>query len=455
MGLMGVIFGSIYWILESFLDAYVYGLGSLWGRLLSPDLNELMMRLLAVALIGAFGLYAQGMFDRLRRIEQRLARLNELFLSFGPDPVANIDRLTALCGEMLGADAARYSRLDQGALCSWGQWHWPCDRSHGEALEGRICFDSVLQDSHEALLIRNLASSSYAETDPDLIRQGFRTYYGQAVQLGVKNVGTLCTFFRNDFIPSHEDQRVMGILTSAIGVEEVRRQAEIALRSSENRMKELSAQLLKAQETERKRIAQQMHDSIGQSLGAIKFSIEETLETLRDAVPPNRLRPLEAAVPLIRETVSEVRRIQRNLRPAMLDDLGILATLAWFCREFQAVYSKIAVELKIEIKEQDVAEPLKIVMFRLVQEAFNNVAKHSHASRLCLSLQRSPHHALRLSIEDNGRGFHVEQHFGTPGRSGLGLSSMRERTTLSGGALTIASEPESGTRITAVWPLNG
>lgn len=452
IGRMGVVFGMVYWVLESFMDAYVYDLGPLVERLFHPDLNELMMRVLAMALILALGFYAQFMVDRLHRIEKRLARLNECFLSFGADPVANIDRLTVLCGELLGADAARYNRLDQGRLCSWGEFHWPCDCDGCLDSEGHLCFDVLQKGGIEPYLIRDLPSSPYARTEPGLIRNGFKTYLGMAVQLGSQDVGTLCTVFRKDFAPGDQDLRILGIIASAIGVEEVRRQAESALRSSESRLRELSAQLLAAQETERKHIARQMHDGIGQSLSAIKFSIEETLERLRPAVPPETTRPLETAVPLIRDVVSEVRRMQHNLRPAMLDDLGIVATLAWFCRDFQSIYGSIRVESQLDIEEGDVPEPLKIVIFRIVQEAFNNAAKHSRAGRVRLTLGRSPTGSIALEINDDGRGFDVTECLTSPEPRGLGLSSMRERAELSGGLLRMESSAGNGARVRVVWP---
>ncbi|MHC1741655.1 MAG: sensor histidine kinase [Syntrophobacteraceae bacterium] len=451
MGWMGLVFGAVYWILESFMDTYVYDLGPFMERLFHPDLNELVMRLLAVGLIGALGLYAQIMLDRLSRIQKRFARMNECFLNFGPDPVANIDRLTALCGEMLGADAAHYNRLDQGKFCSWGHWQWPYECDLGENPDEHICSKVLKQNSKEPLLIRNLPSSSFSSIERGLIRHGFRTYLGKAVQLGDKSVGTLCVVYRKDFVPTDEDRGVLGILASAISVEEVRRQAENALRVSESRMKELSAQLLVTQETERKRIALQMHDSIGQSLSAIKFSIEETLEAARETLSGEKLRPLETAVPLIQGVVNEVRRIQRNLRPAMLDDLGILATLAWFCRDFQSIYGGIAVDLEMDIEEDEIPEPLKIVVFRIVQEAFNNVAKHSKAAHVALSLHRTAAEGIELSIEDNGQGFDVYEYLSSADLRGLGLSSMRERAELSGGAIRIESVPGQGTRIKAVW----
>jgi len=252
-------------------------------------------------------------------------------------------------------------------------------------------------------------------------------------------------------LPQDEDLRLMGIMAAAIGVEEVRNRAEEALRQSEAQLRYLSSQLLKAQETERKRIARQLHDSIGQSLSAIKFSIEEALERLDGDGRKEHFESLEAAVPLIQEVVDEVRRIQKNLRPSMLDDLGILATLAWFCRDFGTIYSGIRIEKQIEVKEGDIPEPLKTVIFRIVQEAMNNVAKHSKANLVELGLRRTAE-GLELQIRDSGAGFDVQKALTARRPKGLGLSSMNERAELSGGILVVESQKGEGASVHAFWP---
>ncbi|MBW1803925.1 MAG: ATP-binding protein, partial [Deltaproteobacteria bacterium] len=157
--------------------------------------------------------------------------------------------------------------------------------------------------------------------------------------------------------------------------------------------------------------------------------------------------------PMIRDAVEEVRRIQRNLRPAMLDDLGILATISWFCRDFEKIYPDIHIEKQIELEETDVPESLKIVVFRILQEAFNNISKHSRADRVSVSLKRETGR-LTLSIHDNGVGFKPGQE--APEEvieKGLGLTSMQERTELSDGHFSIESKKGEGTTIMAFWAL--
>jgi PAS domain S-box-containing protein len=233
---------------------------------------------------------------------------------------------------------------------------------------------------------------------------------------------------------------------------EERTRAEEALRQSEEQLRLLSAQLLKAQEEERKRIARELHDGIGQSLSAIKFGVESALRELDKGTAGVSADPLEAVIPLAQEAIEEVRRIQTNLRPSVLDDLGILPTITWFCREFQTIYSDIRIEKQVRVQENEVPDPLKIVIYRVLQEAMNNVAKHSKADLVKLSLNKSKR-KIRMTIADNGIGFDPSEALSRPTQKGLGLSSMKERTQLLGGILEVDSTKGKGTVIRASWPL--
>jgi PAS domain S-box-containing protein len=230
-----------------------------------------------------------------------------------------------------------------------------------------------------------------------------------------------------------------------------RRKAEEALRESSKELRVLSNQLLSTEEKERKRIAGELHDGIGQTLSAIKFSVENSLRALRQRPEDPELKSLEAVIPLTQKTIEEVRRIVQDLRPSILDDLGILATITWFCREFQNVYRNIQLRKDIEIHETDIPSPLKTVIYRILQEALNNVAKHSRADRIRLVLKKKKN-KIELKIQDNGRGFDLSRAVSMkPSRRGFGLASMRERTELSGGAFNIKSTKGEGTQIRVVW----
>jgi PAS domain S-box-containing protein len=215
----------------------------------------------------------------------------------------------------------------------------------------------------------------------------------------------------------------------------------------------MSSRLLKAQEEERRLIALELHDGIGQVLGAIKFRVETALQQVGENGPSPERSSLEPIIRMLQEAVEDVRRIQRNLRPSVLDDLGILATMSWFCREFMTTYDRISVEKQIDIQEADVPDSMKIVIFRILQEALNNIAKHSKASLVKLSFRKVSGN-IEFMVQDNGQGFDLPSTLSnTRSERGLGLDGMRERAILSGGNFLIESQPGSGTSIKAIWKL--
>ena len=158
--------------------------------------------------------------------QERLSKLSQCFLDFGSDPLANINRLTALCGELLGADCALYSQLQDGLLCTCAQWHTPLDYNPVCDPAGHICTEIIRRASEETVLFRDLPASAYAETDPNVSRFGLRTCVGQAVMASDGSVGSLCAVFRRDFIPTQDDRSLMKTIAIAIGIEEKRRLAE-------------------------------------------------------------------------------------------------------------------------------------------------------------------------------------------------------------------------------------
>ncbi|MCX6032849.1 MAG: GAF domain-containing protein [Chloroflexi bacterium] len=164
-----------------------------------------------------------------QRNEKRLARLTDCLLSFGPDPMANINRLVVLCGELLGAATALYNRLDKGMLCTWGRWQVPSDYPSTDRPERHICYDFIRAAGDAIVVLSDLPASSYAETDPAVRKYELQTYVGKAVRFGGHNVGVVCALFTEPFVPSDDDRRLIEIIASAIAVEEQRKQAEDAL----------------------------------------------------------------------------------------------------------------------------------------------------------------------------------------------------------------------------------
>ena len=212
----------------------------------------------------------------------------------------------------------------------------------------------------------------------------------------------------------------------------------------------MSVHLLTVQEEERGRLARELHEGVAQTLCAVKYLLEAALggqwcEPCRDL-----RNSLQLLLPKIQDVIGEVRHISMALRPSLLDDLGLLPTLTWYLREFQDTYASLQVEHRLNAVESEIPRDLRAPIFRIVQEATNNVAKHSGAAHLQVELQGQDG-TLHLRVHDDGVGF-----FSAGPRSkttGTGQSSMRDRAQLSGGSLTVKSEPGAGTTVEAVWHL--
>ena len=204
-----------------------------------------------------------------------------------------------------------------------------------------------------------------------------------------------------------------------------------------------------AAERERHRVATELHDGLGQQLTAIKFELESLVADATGQLEPALHGRLEVITERMRQAISELRRMAMNLRPAMLDDLGLLATLSWFCREYGETYSHLNVQVDINVEENDVPDVLKTSIFRIVQEVFNNTAKHAGASAVRLALFRTEQQ-LQLHISDDGQGFDHGQHCES---TAFGLRSMRHRVSAHRGSFDLITAPGKGVEVQICWPL--
>jgi PAS domain S-box-containing protein len=225
-----------------------------------------------------------------------------------------------------------------------------------------------------------------------------------------------------------------------------------AQKRAENSMRDLSSRLVNAQESERKFVSQELHDGVGGKLTAIKYSLEKLISEL-DPDSSSFRSSLIDVLAIVHDTIGETQRIYRNLHPSILDDLGLHAALRSLCRKFREIYKDIKVECHFNLSEQRIPECLKILIFRILQEALNNVAKHSQADNVYVALDQKAD-TVGLRVQDDGMGFDkntiLTENIQT---RGLGLRSIEGRTAIFGGSLEIQSEPGKGTVIRASWPL--
>ena len=256
-------------------------------------------------------------------------------------------------------------------------------------------------------------------------------------------------------IARREDGRPVDTLDTIVKGAAEQVQAAQALLESREELRRLSGLLVSIQEDERRRIALDLHDGLGQSISLIKLSIEKSARLLAAGAISEAGESLRQLLPRVDEALVDVRRVSTELRPLMIDDLGILPTLSWFFREFDTACGGIVVERAFNVAECDVPVPLHITLYRILQEALHNIVKHSAADRVLVNLERLDD-ALHLVIEDNGRGFDPDTVKCVEGQTrGLGLISMKERASFSGGTYSLSSVPGKGTRIEVSWPSGG
>jgi signal transduction histidine kinase len=218
------------------------------------------------------------------------------------------------------------------------------------------------------------------------------------------------------------------------------------VQDAEADLRRLSQQLVRAQEEERRSLSRELHDQVGQVLTALRMSLGNLENALdrRNEIVSNEL---DLAKRLAAQALRSTRDLAMDLRPTMLDDLGLQAALEWYARQHARIYG-VPVSVDVRTPLEHLSEPQKLCVYRVVQEALNNSAKYSGASNVDVTLA-SFADCVNVRISDDGRGFNPTD---APGK-GLGLLGMRERVAELGGTLTVDSNPDGGTRVTADLPL--
>ena len=226
-----------------------------------------------------------------------------------------------------------------------------------------------------------------------------------------------------------------------------RAQADEALRRSREELRELALASHSVREQEKSRIARELHDELAQALTALKLDVG----WIRNHVPADdgpMAKKLGDISSLLDATVAATRRISADLRPLMLDDLGLLPAIEWLVQKFTE-RNGIPCELAIEVPDLELKDPHASAVFRILQESLTNAARHAQASQVEVSIDRRDG-AVSLTVRDNGRGFSPE---GPRKPGSYGLMGLRERASLLGGEVKIASEPGRGTTVEVRIPL--
>lgn len=230
------------------------------------------------------------------------------------------------------------------------------------------------------------------------------------------------------------------------------RRAGDALKASEKQLRNLSFQLLTAQETERKRLSRELHDELGQALTAMKLRLSFIERNLSLKPPAELKQECRYGVEYINQVIEDVRRLSRDLSPTILEDFGLYAAIRWLVNNFEKNYD---IKVILEMTDIDSLLPRSdhVLLYRIIQEALTNIGKHSQARNVSIAASTDGV-TVMLSIEDDGIGFNARNAFlGGPENKGLGLATMKGRAGMLGGVLSVQEREGRGTRITLTIPI--
>jgi PAS domain S-box-containing protein len=322
---------------------------------------------------------------------------------------------------------------------------WICEGDH-VAFANRAALDLVGLGSGEQLVGRSVCSLLHPDSHDALREQVQRAFAGEAAPAVV--TGAILRFdgqtreveIASAALPDHGRTVVQMVITDI--TQRQRQEREQARHRRE--LRQLSASVVQAREEERRRIARELHDELGQRLTALKME----LSSLGPAAQASHEVRVTGMLEMIDDTVAAVRRIAADLRPMMLDDLGLNAAIEWLARD-AARRMDIAITVRLGEEDPPVTDGAAIALYRMVQEALTNVARHAHATDVGIEM-RQEGGELVLTVRDNGVGFSDRslQHDGR-----YGLLGIRERAYMLGGRLEVDNPPGGGGRLTVRLPL--
>ncbi len=279
---------------------------------------------------------------------------------------------------------------------------------------------------------------------------GIRSYLVVPIELNDELIGTLNTASRQ---PGAFDPGIVGhlrIIADALAVAIHDFQLIEQVENSNRRLQALTRRLVESQEEERYRISRELHDEIGQTLTAIKLN----LQSLEMTMTPEKYagQTLSECIEIADHALQQVRNLSLDLRPPLLDDLGLAPTLQWYL-DRQARIGQIEIFLHENLRERSLPPEVEITCFRLVQEAVTNVLRHARAQSVTVELQQQDR-AISLTVQDDGVGFDTKAAMrGDRAQENLGLMGMEERVILLNGELDIESALDSGTKVSIRLPL--
>ncbi|MDT8317328.1 MAG: PAS domain S-box protein [bacterium] len=386
--------------------------------------------------------------DALRESERSLYKINEVFLTLGIDHEKNINNLTALAGQLLGGCCAIYNRLDKEGLYSAGRWNTPPGYKIVNKGDGHICYDVIRYAKDRIFIVHGLKNTPFAQTDPNIVANKIHTYVGHAVRCGHDYVGSLCVLYQHDFIPEDEHKKTMGIVASAIGLEEERIRSEQYLKKARKEAEE--ATTLKDKFVSL--VAHDLRAPITVIRGYLQLLSQESFDPeVKEDIYSETIASCDDMTHLINEVLNLSKMTSEGISPEC-NFIHASELIEKSIYNYTVLAEKKGIELTNELPEN-----MRIYSDeRLMLEAASNII--SNAVKFCrkgdkIRVYKPDGESTTMAVADTGIGikpdrlddlFKYEAKTSTRGTSGemgtgFGLPLSRDILSAHGGELTVQS----------------
>lgn len=315
-------------------------------------------------------------------------------------------------------------------------------------------FSQILEDYDQRAVSNSSNSQAWPNSDvpPLLDNQEYKSRLLMPLTTSNLLIGIIYIASVNTNAFSREQEEIANEISNSLAVAIQNRRLISTVNEHRRELQKLSNKLMIAQESERMRISQELHDEIGQLITAIFFNVAAIENNLLDASTPEIRERLADTNNLIEQLMEGVRSMSLELRPPMLQDLGLIPTLRWYLKN-SARRLDVRIQYDFDDIERRFSDEIETAIYRIVQEALTNAVRHGQADEVQVNLNHS-NSTLEVIFNDNGIGFDPERVFADDGNNeGAGLLGIRERVSNLGGKVIIRSEPDRGVDITVTFPL--
>jgi PAS domain S-box-containing protein len=406
--------------------------------------------------LGLYG-FAEDITLR-KRDEDLIKKVNDCLLSFSADPDENIQRIIEAAGILFDGSSASYHKKQGDFLHIAAAWKLPAKLLNSPPISAHH-FNQLFSSCKDGPVIVSASDAlPFLRKNSPMLQMGFESFIATPIKVRGTLIGSLNVAFREAKTFSPNELNIFSILTKAVSIEEQRKNVlddltlhQQKLKQSEKRLKAFSCRILSIREEEKKNISSTLHDELGSMVVALSSGLAIAKEEILENSLEPAFKSIERTEAALKHAVETLKKITIDMRPPNLEIVGLSNALGSYLSTV-ARQTKVVIDYSADIEDHAIDENTAITLYRIAQEAINNVLKHARAQNITVRLHRVKN-KITLSITDDGRGFDIAS-LTTIGRGAtrIGIQGIQERVAALGGIFSLQSEPQKGTALHITIP---